>query len=217
VPKAKDLKRLIRDRMKKTGESYTTARLQLLKKKDQLSLEYAKVAGMSDVSVSRRTGRTWTEWVRVLDRASAAAKTHREIAEYVSSLGTPGWWTQMVTVGYERIRGLRERGQRRDGRYEVSTSRTYGVPVERLFDAFADVRQRGRWLRVKITVRTALRPKRLRVTWDDGTVVQFGFSAKGSGKSAVSLSQTKLPDRASADEMKQAWARHFDRLGQMLQ
>jgi hypothetical protein len=33
MPTGKDLKRLVRDRMKKTGESYTAARMQLLKKK----------------------------------------------------------------------------------------------------------------------------------------------------------------------------------------
>ena len=33
MPTGKDLKRLVRARMKKTGESYTAARAQLLKKK----------------------------------------------------------------------------------------------------------------------------------------------------------------------------------------
>ena len=57
-----------------------------------------------------------------------------------------GWWSQAVTVGYERIKGLRARGQRRDGSYEANKSRTYNVPVGTLFDAWADARVRGRWL-----------------------------------------------------------------------
>jgi hypothetical protein len=114
VPVQKDFKRLVRARMKKTGEAYTAARLQLVSKSDP-SPDYAERAGMSDGSVRKRTGRAWAEWVRVLDAAGAAQKPHREIAAYVSSLGTPGWWSQMVTVGYERIRGLREKGQRRSG------------------------------------------------------------------------------------------------------
>ena len=43
-------------------------------------------------------------------RAGAAAKLeHGAIARLVSEHGAGDWWSQMVTVGYERIRGLRER------------------------------------------------------------------------------------------------------------
>jgi uncharacterized protein YndB with AHSA1/START domain len=215
MPKQKDLKRLIRSRMKKTGEAYTAARLQLLKKSEPTS-NYADVAGMSDESVSKRTGRTWAQWVRVLDAAQASEKPHREIAEYVSSLGTPDWWSQMVTVGYERIRGLRDRGQRRGGGYEATKSRTYNVPVEKLFRAFADARTRRRWLPVKVTVRSATPQKYMRLKWDDGAPVQVGFTSKGAAKSAVAVAHQKLPDKAAADAMKRTWSEHFDRLGQLL-
>jgi hypothetical protein len=148
MPKQKDLKRVVRSRMQKTGESYTAARLQVLKKKE-VKLNYAELAGMSDVSVEKQTGRDWAKWVTMLDAVGAAEKPHREIAAYVSSLGTPDWWSQTVTVGYERIRGLRDRGQRRGGGYEASKSRTFAVPVARLYAAFANARTRGRWLKTR--------------------------------------------------------------------
>jgi len=216
MPKQKDLKRIIRSRMKKTGEAYTAARAQILKKTEPPRADYAKTAGMSDESVRKRTGRTWAEWVGLLDRAGAAEKPHREIARYVSSLGTPDWWSQMVTVGYERIRGLRERGQRRGGGYDASKSRTFPVPVGDLFEAFANERRRRRWLPVKIAVRSATAGKRMRATWDDGTVVVFEFTAKGSAKSAVAVGHLKLPDRRAVDAAKKAWSAHFDRLGRLL-
>ncbi len=215
MPRQKDLKRLIRSRMKKTGEAYTAARLQLLKKSEPTT-RYAEVAGMSDVSVGKRTGRTWAQWVRVLDAAQASGKTHREIAKYVSSLGTPDWWSQMVAVGYERIRGLRDRGQRRGGGYEATKSRTFNVPVERLFDAFANARIRRRWLVPKVTMRHATRHKYMRMTWDDGTPVQLGFTSKGPAKSAVAIAHQRLPNRSAAEAMKRVWSEHFDRLGQLL-
>ena len=143
MPKQKDLKRLVRSRMQKTGEAYTAARLQLLKKKSPQP-DLARLAGMSDAVVGRKTGRTWAEWVETLDAARAAELPHREIAKYVSSLGTPSWWTQMVTVGYERIRGLRAKGQQRSGAYQISRSRTFPVPVETLFNAFVNARTRRR-------------------------------------------------------------------------
>jgi hypothetical protein len=215
MPKQKDLKRLVRSRMKKTGEAYTAARLQLLKKSEPTT-HYAEVAGMSDASVSKRTGRTWTQWVRVLDAAGASEKPHREIAQYVSSLGISNWWSQTVTVGYERIRGLRARGQRRGGGYEATKSRTFDVPVEKLFDAFASTRKRRRWLPAKVTVRGATPHKYMRLTWEDGKPVQVGFLSKGPAKSSVAVTHQKLPDRSAADAAKKAWTEHFDRLGQVL-
>lgn len=216
MPKQKDLKRLVRSRMKKTGEAYTAARLQVLKKSESAPFDYADVAGMSDASVSKRTGRTWAQWVGVLDRARAAEKPHREIAEHVSSLGTPDWWSQTVTVGYERIRGLRDRGQRRGGGYEASKSRTFHVSVGALFKAFANAQQRRRWLPVKVAVRSATPQKRMRMTWDDDTVAVLEFTSKGTAKSTVAVAHQKLANRAAADAMKKAWSGYFDRLGQLL-
>jgi hypothetical protein len=214
MPVQKDLKRLIRSRMKKTGEAYTAARLQLVKKKDVP--DYAKLAGMSDASVTKRTGRTWTQWVNVLDSFKAAQRPHGEIVKHVSSFGIADWWSQMITVGYERIRGLRERGQRRGGGYEASKSRTFSVPVANLFDAFANARKRRKWLSAKITVRSATPLKYMRIRWSDDTPVQVGFFSKGISKSSVAIQHEKLPSKSAAEEMKKTWTEQFDRLGEFL-
>src|SRR5262245_48145345 len=139
MPKQKDLKRLVRARMKKTGEAYTAARRQILIKTESRTND-AEVAGMSDAAIVKATGRTWAQWARLLDEARAMEKPHREIARVVASLGTPSWWTQMVAVGYERIRGLRTRGQQRSGFYEASKTRTFRVPIDALYHAFANAR-----------------------------------------------------------------------------
>jgi hypothetical protein len=152
----------------------------------------------------------------VLDAARASERPHKEIALYVSSLGTPDWWSQMVTVGYERIRGLRVKGQRRGGTYEASKSRTFAVPVETLFAAFANPRTRRRWLPVNVSVRTSAPHKRMRLNWDDNLWAVLGFVSKGAGKSVVAVQHERLPDQATADALKAAWTGYFDRLGQLL-
>ena len=215
----KDLKRLVRARMKKTGESYTTARLRLLKKKSTAPAEagrYAELAGMSDASVKEATGCTWDRWVRTLDRAGAAEKSHREIAKIVAFFGTPSWWTQMVTVGYERIRGLREKGQLRAGGYQTSKSRTFDADVTRVYDAFADARTRKRWLDEDVTIRSATEHKRMRLAWPDGTSVVVGFVAKGAAKSVAAVQHEQLSDRVAAEAAKRAWAERFDRLASVV-
>jgi len=196
MPKQKDLKRVVRARMKKTGESYTAARLHVLKKKD---VDFASVAGMSDEAVKKATGRAWAEWVRILDDAGAASKQHRDIVKHVSSLGTPNWWTQMVTVGYERIRGLRDKGQRRGGGYEAGKSRTFNLPVRKLFAAFK------KSIPENAELKSATPNKRIRLAWDDGTTVEAMFIEKGDSKSTVAVTHQKLPDKAAAEKMKSWW------------
>jgi hypothetical protein len=218
MPTQKDFKRRVRARMQKTGESYTAARHQLIATPttSKLSIDRAKLAGMSDVAVRAKTGRTWAGWVRVLDAAGAANLPHRAIAKHVASLGLPSWWSQTITVGYERIRGLRERGQQRGGAYEASKSRTFAVPVGVLFDAFADTRVRQRWLPVNVSVRSARPARRMRLSWEDGTIVHVAFVSKSDARSAVAVQHTKLADRAAMETIKRAWTLHFDRLAAVL-
>src|SRR5512142_490350 len=85
MPRQKDLKRLVRGRMRKTGESYTTARLHIVKPGP--APDYAAVAGMSNESVEKATGRNWPQWVALLDAQRAIEKSHRDIAKAVAALG----------------------------------------------------------------------------------------------------------------------------------
>lgn len=215
MPKQKDLKRVVRTRMQKTGESYTTARLHLIRRKEP-EPDYAALAGQTDAAVKSKTGRDWREWVAILDAAKCAEKPHREIARFVASLGTPDWWSQTVTVGYERIRGLRAVGQRRDGHYEASKSRTFAVPVAKLYKAFATARLRAKWLPDKVNVRSSTTDKRMRISMADDTVVEIYFTAKGDAKSAVAIQHTRLPDKATADGWKVWWGERFDALSEVL-
>jgi hypothetical protein len=238
MPRQKDLKRLVRARMQKTGEAYTTARAQLVRK-HRISTptdaaaapavpitithpepkDYATIAGMSDDAIKEKTGCTWDRWVHALDHARAYELSHREIAKLVKErYDTPSWWTQMVTVGYERIKGLRERGQQRSGTFTMTRSRTYGVDVETLFGAWADGRRRKRWLGESgVKVRTATAPKSMRLQFADGAIVAVGFAAKGAGKSAVALEQARLPDRETAEALKQRWSQRLDALREVLE
>jgi len=231
MPANKDLKRLVRARMKKTGEAYTAARAQILKKpraKPSARLvaqlgaapkkQYAALAGMSDASIKAKTGCNWEKWVKSLDYYGADKMTHRDIAELVQKkYGVGDWWTQTVTVGYERIKGLRARGQRRDGSYEATKSRTFDVPIATLYEAFADKSVRDRWLNgTEVKVRRATAPKSIRFGLADGAIVAVGFIPKGKSKSSVAVTQAKLPDRESAERLKKYWTERLESLGEVL-
>jgi hypothetical protein len=222
MPRDKDRKRIIRSRMRKTGESYTAARAHVIPtpkttQPPARSVDHAALAGMSNEKIAEKTGRTWRQWVRVLDADDAAAMSHRDIAMLVHGKHrVADWWAQTVTVGYERIKGLRERGQRRGGSYETTKSKTYSVPVKVLFDAWSDDGVRRQWLEgVNATVRTATSPKSMRLLWPDGTVVIVGFTSKGPSKSMVALAHTKLPDRDASEKAKKHWTARLDALASL--
>jgi hypothetical protein len=125
---------------------------------------------MSNRAVEAKTGCTWEKWVMALDYKQAHTWSHRELAEYIhDKFKVPDWWTQTVAVGYERIKGLREIGQRRASRPPAarrSPRRGARVPPS--------ATRLGKWLPdVKLTVRGPPN-KSVRITWDDGTRSRSG-------------------------------------------
>ena len=251
MPVDKDFKRLIRQRMQKTGESYTTARAVLLSKSSKSSAPaapkpqastspsrnisggeegnradqggaraagnvpieaYPELAGMSNDAVAKKTGRDWPGWVEILDQADATSMTHRDIARrLVDQHGVGAWWAQTITVGYERIRGLRDVGQRRpagkkSGSYDANKSKTFPVPVARLYRCFSTKRERERWMPgMDLRVSSSKRDTSVRMIWPDGTRVNAYFVDKGPEKSSVQVQHGGLRDKATVTVVKQDW------------
>jgi hypothetical protein len=214
----KSFKRLVRARMEKTGESYTAARANLLRA-DETPEEPKPVFTVSDDAIRRRTGRGWEEWLEILDTWGAMDQRHPEIARWLrEEQNVDGWGSQAITVSYERARGMRAVGEHADG-FAVSASKTVAVPVERLYEAFADASLRERWLPDgELRERTALPHRSLRYDWADGaTRVIVGFEAKGDAKSTASLSHERLPDAAEAERMKGFWRERVANLKELLE
>jgi hypothetical protein len=166
---------------------------------------------IGDDAVRGKTGRTWKQWFAILDRAGATAKPHREIALLLREKhGLPHWWSQEVTVEYERARGLREKHEKPGG-FEVSGSKTIGVPVAKLWRAWNHKRWLARWLPDDpFEVRVKTKERSMRITWADGTHVDVNFYVKGDAKTQVGVQHKKLADARAAEKAKAFWK---ERLG----
>ncbi len=220
MTRQKTFKRRVRERMAKTGESYTAARRMLIANGDRPDTAVAEFEPfVAEEKVLEVTGRGWQDWFRLLDEWGAPSRTHTEIARWLrEEHRVDGWYAQALTVGYERARGLRAPGEKADG-FAVTASRTVAVPVERLFAAFEDVPLRQRWLPgAGMRTRTATAPRSARYDWEDGsTRLIVGFEDKGESKSLVSLSHERLPDAETADEMKAWWRERLTELKALLE
>jgi uncharacterized protein YndB with AHSA1/START domain len=174
---------------------------------------------MSDGAVKAKTGKTWKQWLTILDKAGAKKMTHQEIVKYISSEHAVGpWWQQMVTATYEQQSGRRGEHERPDG-YQISVSRTVNAPLAALYKAFGNEKTRARWLPEEgLVERTATANKSMRVTWNDRkTSLEINFYPKGEDKSQVVVQHSKLPDARAAARMKKYWGEALDRLRALLE
>lgn len=91
---------------------------------------------VSDERMLETTGKTRGDWHAVLDAAGASAWDHTTIAKWlVTQHGVDGWWAQGITVGFEQARGLRQPGQKADGTYSASVTKTIRAPKAAVLQA----------------------------------------------------------------------------------
>lgn len=169
---------------------------------------------LGDDALFKKTGKTWAQWFAVLDKVKADKKPHAEIAEYLyRRFQVPGWWSQMITVGYEQARGLRKKHERPDG-FEISVSKVMPVPVKELFRSWAESSRRNRWLNDKdMNLRTSTPNKSLRLDWcDKKTILSVNLYPKAVNKSQVVVQHGKLANSTQAEKMKKYWKTALERL-----
>jgi uncharacterized protein YndB with AHSA1/START domain len=179
-----------------------------------------KSPGMSDAAVEKATGCDWKSWIWHLDKAGCAEMSHKEIAALVHQRWPKigGWWSQMVTVGYERAKGRRAKNERQ-GSWRVSSSKTVSVPVKRIFSAWKNAKRRAAWLKDhRFTVRKATAPKSMRITWVDGrTSVEANFFPKGAKKSMVAIQHDKLRNAKDVEKMRAYWGKALERMKSLVE
>jgi hypothetical protein len=168
---------------------------------------------VGDEVLKERTGQIWAEWFPILDTAGAKKLNHTQITNLLhKQFGVPGWWCQMVAVGYEHSRGLRELHESCGG-FSASVSRTFDVAVKPLFASCAEEKKRGAWLEGdKLIVSTARPEKTLRGAWDGTSRLEIRFYPKGVGKTQVVIDHMKLDSSAEVEKMKAFWAENLERL-----
>ena len=175
---------------------------------------------MSDHAVKQRTGKTWAEWFKILDKAGAKKWQHKEISAYLGEKQNVGpWWGQMVAVAYEHERGIREKFQKCDGEFAASGSRTLNVPLSRAYNAWVHEKLRRAWLGgSELEITTATASKSIRGKWDGGSSrLSVNFYGKGVEKCQVAVDHMKLSSSQECARMKRFWFEALNRLQNRLE
>lgn len=169
--------------------------------------------GVGDGAVREATGRDRAEWFALLDQAGAAAWTHKDIASWlVAEHGVDGWWAQGITVGYEQARGIRQPGQRQDGSFEASVSRTVELGTADALRALAAV----------VTAELDVEPLALNVTakhptarfpLDGGEYVLATASPLADGRSSIGLTWGRMSDGSRLADVKTSMRQWLQAVG----
>ena len=173
---------------------------------------------MSDAAVKAKTGKDWAGWFAILDKAGAAKLDHKGIVAILSQKhGVPGWWRQMVTVEYERARGLRQKHETTTG-YSVSASKTIAADLKDVFAATADAKLRKAWFpKGAFTLTSQTKNKYFRGSWNGTARLEIGFYAKPGGKSQIAVQVNKIAKKFGVEAERAAWKKALEKLQTQLE
>ena len=164
--------------------------------------------------IERATNKTWGEWLKFMDSIDAKNLNHHEIAtkvleELMGKIDNPGWWAQSVTVAYEQQIGRRIPGQRPDGTFQTSVSKTTKLDMKELMDAWTNFAAKDKEVLGLIVGDVRVSGTENRITWrtkgkDESSIVVISEpNASGNASIVVQLMGLKTLDLNN--EAKATW------------
>ena len=154
----------------------------------------------------------------MLDAWGARERDASEITAWLVEHGVDSWWAQQLRVTYEQERGLAEPGQRADGSFAATASKTIGTGVAHAFEAVVDPARRKRWLPdAGLRLRSSRPASSARFDGTDGSRVVFDFRSSGPNRCTVAVEHQKLTTSANAEWSKAYWRDRLTALRQHLE
>ena len=188
-----------------------------------------KIGRVSSASVEKHTGRSWAQWITLLDRANARHWPHSEITALlkVKYKLTP-WWQQGVAMGYEIHVGKRIEGRSVKGTYGTVASKTLPLSQAQAWKYLSSPEGLALWLNpfapfpwkkgagyevdggVFGEVRTVKAPQRLRLSWREeqwpkASVVQLNVVPRPGEKCMVVVQHEGLPTELVKNKLRARW------------
>ena len=173
--------------------------------------------GSNIEAIEKATGRSWEKWLEFFESIGAKDLSHTEIAKKVNETGTPGWWSQSVTVAYEQHIGRRKPGQRPDGKFDVSASRTIEGTMDETLDKWLelveDIKEfNGVRLEGEPGISKTEKWRNWRCALSDGSRVVVGIYQKAPNKAGLGLAHEKLASAQLAEQQRSYWKSFLQKL-----
>jgi len=186
--------------------------------------------------MKEKTGRNLEEWTAFLDQQGFRETPHREIAAFLREhAGLSPWWSQQVTVEYEKATGRRITGQTEKTGFQLGVSRTLNTPARILWDWL--VSESGvTWFAGALSedfftqegvltssggimseLKVFKKDSHLRLRWKfpewrGFSTLQIRITPKGEDRTTLSIHQEKLSSQMVRTEMLAYWKQKIDNL-----
>lgn len=171
---------------------------------------------MNAAAYARATGREWDQWIADLDVAGARDLPHADIVALVQpqleglELNNMGWWAQGLTIAYEQHIGRRIPGQRSDGTFASSISKTFAGTMDDALAAWtALVGGRTSFLDLDIvgepSTSATEKWRYWRCNLGDGSRVNVTANEARPGKSRLAVEHSQLTSPEAAADSKDYW------------
>ena len=166
-------------------------------------------------AVERATGRSWDDWLAYFDTIGATKLSHHEIAtalisELDGKVDNLGWWAQATAVAYEQHVGRRVSGQRPDGTFQTSVSRSTPLSMNALMQAWTDFAAADQAVLERIVGEVRVSGTQNRITWRakarDAESIIVISEPKKDGTAALVVQVLGTPTLEANVEAKDAWA-----------
>lgn len=170
------------------------------------------VNSISTKAIQEATNTSWKEWCSLFDVAGGAALSHSEIVKLaMHSKPISHWWAQSVAVAYEQHIGRRKPGQKSDGLFSASVSRTIKGSRETVHQAWCDFASKLTSIdgdKIVHPASTSATPKRLywRCNLSDTSAAVVGIEDKAGSKVVIGVQHNKLKREAQIADKKRAWS-----------
>lgn len=178
---------------------------------------------MNITAIEAATGIAWDDWLEYLGSVHAEGLSHpqivAEVMKRLPDLDSPGWWAQGVTVAYEQTTGRRLPGQRSDGTFEPTVSRTLpGTMAEAMarWQQLVDGSTEFNGVAIDGTPATSHTDKRQH--WGcrlvDGTRISADVDTYSTplGKANLTITHQRLPAAEAAAEWKAFWKTTLEKI-----
>lgn len=195
-----------------------------------------KIGIISNQSVLKNTGKSWVQWVQILNKNGSLSLTHQEIVKilkvkYKQSL----WWQQQIAISYEVYVGKRLPGQNSKGKYSATPVKTFPISAESIWQFLMSPRGQKFWLNDHThyrldkgsffeatggyygEVRTILKNKRMRLRWieaetEERSYLQVYIFAKGKSKSMLVFQHDEIATAREKEKFKDHWKKVLGKL-----
>lgn len=188
-----------------------------------------KINTVSSEAVEKATGKSWDEWIKIIQQSAVADQSHKEIARWLAEdQKVKPWWSQMVTVGYEYATGRRVVGETADQGFEVGVHKTLPIDRAELWEFILSRQGLRLWLgginelvleRKQLyktaegtagEVRTFKEAEMIRMTWQpknrkSPTTLQIRLDSTGPDKTRLAFHHEKLTDSKEREAMRKHW------------